>query len=86
MQVIRDQLLVSWLNLAALIKCIPVFNTAKLKELLLKLQIPAVEEVPGLTMSERLRSSGLGGKLNSYISCYTALLYNSITHSCNRAI
>ena len=38
-------------------KCIPGFNTAKLKELLLKLQIPAVEEVPGLTMSEAVEVS-----------------------------
>ena len=40
--------------LAALMNCITGFNTAQLKELLLKLklQIPAVEEVPGLTMSE----------------------------------
>ena len=37
---------------AALMNCIPGFNTAQLKEFLLKLQIPAVEEVPGLTMSE----------------------------------
>ena len=31
---------------------VPGFNTAQLKEFLLKLQIPAVEEMPGHTMSE----------------------------------
>ena len=35
-------------SLAALMNCIPGFNTAQLKEFLLKLQIPAIE-VPGLT-------------------------------------
>ena len=55
--------------LAALMNCIPGLNTAKLKELLLKLQIPAVEEVPGLTMSEAV---------NLLIPWYIALLYNSI--------
>ena len=37
-----------------LMNCIPGFNTTLLKELLLKLQIPAFEDVPGLTMSEAL--------------------------------
>ena len=36
-------------SLAALMNCISGFNTAQLKKLLLKLQISAVEEVPGLT-------------------------------------
>ena len=35
-------------SLPALMKCVPGFNTAQLRELLLKLQVPAVEEVPGL--------------------------------------
>ena len=39
-------------TLAALMNCIPGFNTAQLKEFLLKLQIPAIEEVSGLTISE----------------------------------
>ena len=39
-------------SLAALMNCIPGFNTAHLKGLLLKLQIPPVVEVPGLTKSE----------------------------------
>ena len=46
---------VSWL--AALTNCIPGFNTAQLKEFLLKLQIPVVEEVPGLTISEAVEVS-----------------------------
>ena len=48
MQAIRDHLLF----IGCFMNCIPGFNTAQLKEFLLKLQIPAVEEVPGLTMSE----------------------------------
>ena len=43
--------------LAVLMNCIPGFNTAQLKELLLKLQIPAVEEVLGLNMSEAVEVS-----------------------------
>ena len=37
--------------------CIPGFNTAQLKELLQKLKIPAVEEVPGLTILEAVKVS-----------------------------
>ena len=44
-------------SLAALMNCIPGFNTAQLKELLLKLQNHAVEEVPGLTVSEAVQVS-----------------------------
>ena len=44
-------------SLTALMNCIPGFNTAQLKEFLLKLQIPAVKEVPGLTMSEAVEVS-----------------------------
>ena len=44
-------------SLAALMNCIPGFNTAQLNDFLLKLQIPAVEEVPGLTMSKAVEVS-----------------------------
>ena len=44
-------------SLVALMNCIPGFKTAEMKELLLKLQIPAVEEVPGLSMSEAVEVS-----------------------------
>ena len=37
--------------------CVPGFNTAQLKEFLLKLQIPAVEEVPGIKMSGEVEVS-----------------------------
>ena len=44
-------------SLAALMICIAGLNTAQLKEFLSKLQIPAVEEVPGVTMSEAVKVS-----------------------------
>ena len=46
-------------SLAALMDCIPGFNTALLKELLWKLLIPAIEEVPvpGHNMSEAVEMS-----------------------------
>ena len=60
-------------SLAALMNCIPGFNTAQLKEFLLKLQVPAVEE-PGLPIS--------GGELSfhipSYIALYCTMIYNSV--------
>ena len=51
MQAIRELKGPAFSSLAALINCIPGFSTAQLKELLLKLQIPATnKEAPGLTM------------------------------------
>ena len=47
MQAIRGQLLVHWL----------IFNAAQLNEFLMKLQIPAAEEVPELTMSKAVEES-----------------------------
>ena len=69
----RDQLLVSWMGLMS---CIPGLNTAHLKELLLKLLIPAVEKVPGLTMSEAV-------EVTYYIPCCIALLLCVLVCMCD---
>ena len=64
MQSIGDQLLLQPVSsLAAVIDCIPEFNTAQLKVLLLKLLIPTVEEVSGcycylIDWTYHVRSSG----------------------------
>ena len=53
-------------SLAALMNCVPGFNTAQLKEFLLKLQIPAVEEVADRgAWTYNVRRSG--GELSWYI-------------------
>ena len=43
--------------LAALLNCIPGFDTAQLEVLLLKLPMPDDEEMPGLTMEEAVEVS-----------------------------
>ena len=58
--------------------CIAGLNTAQLKEFLSKLQIPAVEEVPGIIMSEavELRYPVINHVLQQcYITLYITVLY-----------